>query len=204
MLYASPFLIMNFKTSNDPRIDDQATFGLEGVHNSLAYRVHEIEKHLHNSEDWFGLAVTPDAELHRADDIVDYTNANVINPFQIDAGNDNWGSWVQILGSSDTPNRTGMVKFDLHHIQVVASQTTNVEAFIQIAYGASGAAALAAMQYSTIPYLTPTNQAAEGSMPMMMPRVDAGTKVWARLLEEEYWTTVNLGCKFQEGEVLIE
>ena len=162
--------------------DSKVTVGLLGVNNSLAYRVHEIEKHHHSNEDWFGLADAPDAEVHRADDITDHVLANPIDPFVIDAGNEVWGSWVQIVGSSDTPNRAGMAKFDMHHIQVVASEAADVNAFIQITWGADGATGLAAGDYTTIPYLTPTNQSAETSMNVMMTRIDAGTKVWARCL----------------------
>lgn len=162
--------------------DSIPTVGLLGVSNSLAYRVHEIEKHFHSNEDWFGLADTPDAEVHRADDVTDHVLANPIDPFQLDAGNEVWGSWVQILGSSDTPNRAGMAKFDMHHIQVVASESTNIQTFIQIAWGADGATGLAAGDYTTVPYLTPTNQAAETSIPVMMERITVGTKVWARCL----------------------
>ena len=35
-------------------IDGDVTLGLAGTTNSLAYRVHEIEKHLHNSEVVYG------------------------------------------------------------------------------------------------------------------------------------------------------
>jgi len=144
---------------------------------SLMSHIKEIERHFHNYEKWFGLAVTPDAELHRADNMSTYTNANVVNPFQIDAGNDNWGAWVQILGSDDTTD-----VFDLHKIGIVDSQETNTNTFIQIASGASGAAALAAGTYTTIQYLTPTNQAAESAVSFMDRRQAAGTKVWARCL----------------------
>lgn len=36
------------------KIDSAATDGLEGTSNSLAYRVHEIEKHLHNRGRFWG------------------------------------------------------------------------------------------------------------------------------------------------------
>ena len=36
------------------KIDSLATDGLAGVSNSLAYRVHEIEKHFHSEEHWYG------------------------------------------------------------------------------------------------------------------------------------------------------
>ena len=37
------------------KIDNQATLGLLGTNNSLAYRVHEIEKHFHSPERWLGI-----------------------------------------------------------------------------------------------------------------------------------------------------
>lgn len=159
-------------------IDYKAVLGLLGTANSLAYKVHELEKHFHNSEDWYGLAAVPDGETHRADCLTLGTRAS----FQLDAGNDTWGAWLQILGSSDTPNRTGMVKFDLHKIQIVASEITSKSTFIQIGYGDTGAASLTSLAYTTIAYLTPTSRAAESAVSFMMPRIPAGSKVWARCM----------------------
>jgi len=151
------------------------------IYNDMATileEVTEIKKHHHNVEDWFGLAAVPAGETHRADDLTD----GQVNPFQVDAGNVIWGAWVQILGSSDTPNRTGKTKFDLHRVQFVDSGATNIHSFLQVGWGATGAAALTADQYSTVAYLTPTNQAAESPSEIIMPRIDSGTKVWARCL----------------------
>ena len=50
-----------FSDKNSPKIDDQATDGLSGVHNSLAYRTQEIERHLHSRERWLGLAGASEA-----------------------------------------------------------------------------------------------------------------------------------------------
>lgn len=41
---------------NPSKIDNLATDGLTGVANSPAYRVHEIEKHFHNDELWYGIS----------------------------------------------------------------------------------------------------------------------------------------------------
>lgn len=159
------------------KIDAEAVDGLLGIVDSLAYKVHEIEKHFHNFEDFFGIAAAPSG-TNKADDILDGTLA----PFQIDAGNDAWGAWVQILGADDTPNRASMVKFDLHQLQIVGSESTDVNTFIQIGVGASGAAALSAGNYTTVSYLTPTNLSAENPIDIMMERVAAGELVWARCL----------------------
>lgn len=160
------------------KIDNAPTSGLLGVENSTAYRVHEIETHHHSYEDWFGLANVPNAELHRASDVA----IGTVAPFRLDAGNDDWGAWVQILGSNDTPNRTGMVKFDLHKIEIVGSENTNTKVFIQIAFGETAAAGLAAHDYTVMPYLTPTNQAADRPIEINMRRADSGTKAWARTM----------------------
>jgi hypothetical protein len=164
-----------WRNTSTAKIDSLATLGLAGTSNSLAYRVHEIEKHFHNSEDWFGVAGTPSA-THKADDITDGTLA----AFQIDAGNDTWGTWLQILGTADTPNRTSMVKFDLHKIQIVDTEDAEKHYFIQIGAGASGAAALSAGTYTTLAYNSAASKESEAAINFMMPRVTAGTDVWAR------------------------
>ncbi len=51
------------------KIDDAETLGLSGAHDSLAYRVNEVEHHFHVKERWFGLANTPSGEDHRGDPI---------------------------------------------------------------------------------------------------------------------------------------
>ena len=91
------------------KIDEQATDGLLGTSNSLAYRVHEIERHLHSGGRWFEAAAVPDGEDHVADRIGSGAGA-----FEIDAGNDTWGDWTQILGADDTPTVAGKTHFDPH------------------------------------------------------------------------------------------
>jgi hypothetical protein len=143
---------------------------------SLAYRIMEIERHLHGYERWFGLAGTPDAELHRADRIGTTTAA-----FQVDAGNNTWGSWLQILGSSDTPADGTNAKFDLHKLMIVDCERDGATHLIQIAAGASGAAALTAGTYTEFVYRPQATNTEELPYPIMMRRQNAGTKIWARV-----------------------
>jgi len=156
------------------KIDGALTDGLTGVNNSLAYRVHEIEKHFHSYESWFGVAAAPNGEIHVADRIG-------ADAFQIDGGNDTWGTWVQVLGSSDTPARSGMAKFDLHRVQMVAVERTNATHFMQIALGTSGAAAYAAGEYTEFVFHPQNVQAQEVPVPVMDERKDDGTKAWMRV-----------------------
>ncbi len=154
------------------KIDNKITDGLSGVSNSLAYRVHEIEKHFHNNERWLGLAAVPAGETHRAD-------IDSITAFQMDAGNDTWGTWLQVIGSSDTPVIAGMAKFDLHRILMSDVENKKRITRIQIAVGSSGAAGLAAGDYTEI-IATPDNDAKQDPYSIMMPRYSAGEKVWIR------------------------
>ena len=99
--------------------------------------------------------------------------------FQLDAGNDDWGAWVQILGSDDTPAIAGNIKFDLHRI-AVATAERNATYFIQVAFGTSGAAALAAGAYFASVFTPVGNQGDSGPVEIQNRRQAAGTKAWAR------------------------
>jgi hypothetical protein len=157
------------------KIDDAAVDGLGGVVNSLAYKVAEIERHLHSGARWFEAATTPDGETHTADRIGSGSGA-----FQMDAGNDTWGSWIQVLGSTDTPADTGKVYFDPHQFIVEDSERSAVY-FIQITRGESGAAGLAAGTYSEFVY-SATVQKDTAIIPVQTGRAPAGSKLWARCM----------------------
>jgi len=158
-------------------IDGVASDGLDGVSNSLSYRVGEIERHLHSNESWFGAATTPNAEIHTADRLASGTSA-----FVIDAGDEEWGAWVQLLGSSDTPARGTNTKFDLHRFLVVAAERTTARYFLQFAFGTSGAVALSDGTYTECAYYSPAAVSRSAPTVIQSRRYNAGTKVWARCL----------------------
>ena len=158
------------------KLDSAAALGLRGTPGSVAYVNAEIERHLHNTEKWFGMAATPVGETHIADRM-----AGGIPPFVLTAGTDDFGAWVQILGSEDTPVTTGSVKFDAHRMMV--TDTNSVNPFIiQIVSGESAdiAAKIAAEQFSESPYVSPTNNNDAGIEDIMVRRTAVGEKVWAR------------------------
>lgn len=161
-------LIVNF--------DSPVTLGLTGTEGSIAYNVEEIEHHIHNNARWFGLHASPSGEVTRMQS-TDTTST----PFQIDAGDDTWGSWLQIVGSGDTPAQAGMEKFDLHQIEFVDREHNTTTYKSQIACGESGAAALAAGAYTETLRFSGGAQDAGGPENILMPRYDAGTKCWMRI-----------------------
>jgi hypothetical protein len=163
-------------STGSEKIDNKATLGLLGTANSLAYRVHEIARHLHSGAAWFEEAGTPSA-THFADRIGTSGGGGA---FQIDAGNNDWGSWVQILGSDDTPVRSGMVYFD-PHLFIVEEVERAATYFVQIGRGASGAAALSAGTYTELVYAAVSNKDT-GEIPVQTGRAPAGSLLWARCM----------------------
>ena len=90
----------------------------------------EIEEHFHTREKWFGLAAVPVGETHRADRV-----GGATAPFVLTAGNSDFGNWLQILGSSDTPVITAKIKFDAHRVQIVDAERKNAIHVLQLAFG---------------------------------------------------------------------
>jgi hypothetical protein len=141
--------------------DGLASLGLEGVYYSDSYRIAEIERHLHSFERWFGVG------------------GQTLTPFTIDSGNNDWGAWVAILAAGDTPAIAGSVYYDPHRIEVVATER-NTPYRVQLAFGATGAAALTAGQYTEIIFSPASNLVDAGPQNVHSRRIAAGTPLWAR------------------------
>jgi hypothetical protein len=163
------------------KIDGLATSGLAGVSNSLAYRIHEIEAHLHSSASWFGAAGTPSA-THFADRI----GTSGMSIFRLDSGNQDWGTWVQLFGSEDTPARGSMAYFDTHEMVITANERAGVY-FIQFGHGASGEAALTAGSYTEVA-LDLTDKAGGAIVRLQTGHAPAGSLLWARCMTPAFDT----------------
>ena len=120
-----PVINGSFQAGNPAKLDSQATDGLEGVSNSLAYRVHEIEKHFHSEEHWYG-----------SDGDGTGSTTNNLTAYQITAGvSEAWGTEVQILGANDISNSDFSftpVKFDLHRILITDSSVNDKTYIMQL------------------------------------------------------------------------
>ena len=157
------------------KIDDLAVAGMLGVSDSLAYKQHEVERHLHSYQRAYGLAAAPAGTTHRADTITSSPD-----PFVIDAGNDTWGTEVCIFGSTDTP--AAWVYYDPHKIALTAVETANIVYFIQIIAGASAAAGLSAGTYTDLVFTPQSANGRPAAIDIGMERQAAGTLLWARNL----------------------
>lgn len=163
------------------KIDGAATSGLSGTSNSLSYRVHEIERHFHGRERWFGKLAVQTA--------TDWADNNITTPYRCISGNNAYGTDANdealVIGTADTPAITGVgnVRFDVHRMLIVDSSSTSIWK-LQVIYGTGTMAdAITAGQYSTIMVKV---DAAAGQTPnvpceIMMPRgTCASTQVWVR------------------------
>jgi hypothetical protein len=169
------------------KIDGAATSGLTGVSNSLAYRVHEIEKHLHGYERWFGKLAVQTA--------TDWADNNISTPFVAKSGNNAYGTDANdealVIGTADTPTIAGAnVKYDIHRLLITAVSVDGLIWKLQIILGSGTMAdTIAAGQFSTVMVKIDAAAAASPSVPLdiMMPRGTCGAdKVWVRA-----WTTTN-------------
>ncbi len=158
------------------KIDSFATEGLAGTSNSLAYRVHEIEKHFHSREIWRGKL-----GVQTATDWADDT----LSPYQAISGNNAYGAdandEAQVLGTADTPINSGYVKYDLHRLLIITASSTTVYK-LRIVYGSGTMAdAITANQFSEIMVKYDPALFGGGGVPseIMMPRRTCGTdKLW--------------------------
>ena len=165
----------SYTTEGANKIDNQAVNGFTGVQNSLAYKTAVIEGHLLGAGSWFEKAASPSGEVNVADRIGEGNGS-----FQLDAGNDTWGAWVQILGSGDTPARQGFNYFDPHELLIEATEHTATY-FLQFARGSSGEAAYTAGTYTELVVGSDSNRFKEITQ-FKSGRAPVGSKLWARVM----------------------
>lgn len=160
------------------KIDSKTVDGLLGVNNSVAYKVHEIEKHFHSGETWLGIRAVPDA--------TDWGIDTSIDAFQAISGADAYGAdandEAEVIGTGDLPILSGGVKFDLHRLFIVDVSQDSIYK-LRIVYGTGTMAdAITAGQYSEVVVIsdaTNPQQSTGGPVDVMMPRKTSGTdKIW--------------------------
>jgi hypothetical protein len=164
-------------TAYTRRIDHYTTDGLTGVSNSLAYRVHEIEKHAHSREIWLGVHSSVVAGVNEGEALSQ-------TAFQSTSGAAGvFGAWAPILGTGDTPYLTNYQKYDPHRLIIpdVGATASLAPHLIEIGWGASGAAAESAGDITVI-WAVPQKGGRASPVCFQSPRIAAGTKLFLRHL----------------------
>lgn len=179
--------------------DSRECEGLLGTHDSLCYRVTEIERHLHGRERWYGKLAVQTA--------TDWADNNISTPFRAISGNNAYGAdpndEAQVIGTADTPSIAGNVRYDPHQLFIVAASITTPFK-LRIVYGTGTMAdAIAAGQYSTIMVKVDTGIGASPATPVdiMSPRLTCGsTKLWIQMWSVTDNATVDFYVGWHEYE----
>ena len=137
----------------------------------------EIETHLHHNEAWFEIAASVTGS-DKADTVGTVGGGGA---WGLDALNDDWSGWTQVLGSSDTPLVAGKTYYDFHELLFTDNERTALY-FVQVAFGATGEAGYAAGDYSTTPYFPIAANTRSGVITVQTRRHAAGTLCWIRIM----------------------
>lgn len=179
MVAGSLAAVVDTVSSETDKIDGAAVDGLAGVSNSLAYKVHEVEKHFHNRGRFWG--------SNGAATETNAIAATVSVPFVAASGNNTWGTAIPICGTGDNPVLATDVKFDAHLLLV--TDTDHATPYrVRFIYGTgTSGEAIAAGQWTEQMFITATGPFSSGvPVNVIMPRVDVGSKVWCQV-----WNATN-------------
>ena len=129
--------------------------------------VKEIERHLHNSEIWFGDGAVEDS----------------LTPYTLVSGDGVFGAAVELLAPGDTPFVAGNTRFDPHRVLPELIDTGTLYLIRLIWDEVSAAAGEAARQYTTFPvFPTGIGSNIDGSITeVISKRLYSGTDyLWAK------------------------
>lgn len=176
------------------KIDRVAVSGLSGTEDSLGYKIAELEKHFHNIERWFGKKT-----VQTATDWAD----NTLTPFVAISGLNTYGQDVNdealVLGTDDTPNIIGKIKYDPYRIYV-SDLSSNTAYKLRLVWGSGTMAdAITAGQFSEVVIatnLSTGNKSGGSPIDFRCPRLRCGVdKVWM----QAWNATDNATCSFFIG-----
>jgi hypothetical protein len=150
---------------------------LQAEHDEIFEEIEIVEEHIHGKEHWFGIS---------ADQSGDNWGGDTLFPFACTSGNADYleGGKAKVLGEDDTPIGIGSTLFDLHRLLVTAVSEDTVYK-IRIIWGtgtmvqaiSNGEFTVVAVKFDA---LNP-QQSAGIPFNIIMPRLVAGTKVWAEI-----------------------
>lgn len=158
------------------KIDAAATDGLAGTFDSLAYRVQEIDRHIHGRERWWGALAGPNE--------ANAIEANVTRPYVAVSGADTWGTAIPVVGTGDVPTIAGDAYWDAHRVLITDLDDETDAWRLRLIYGTgTSGEAITAGQWTEVMVQSnavPGNRAGGQPVDVIMLRVASGTKLWAQ------------------------
>lgn len=138
--------------------------------------VDKIDAELHTVERFCGVADTPSFPTTAG-------TFDTMTAYQATAGNDTWGDWLHVMGSSDTPTITGKDTFDVHEV-AVSNVSTASFVRMQIGWNATTTTAIISDEAYTEVVFRPSGVGANVSaepIGVRMPDQVVGILVWVRV-----------------------
>ena len=162
-----------YTTILSPEQSDQLTTTNDNV-SDVYTDVVEILGESNASEFWFGSDPSPIGEASIA-------TQSSMTAFQINAGNDDYGDWVQIIGSDDTPIMSNTDDFHVHDYIVTDWQRNNKLHKIQVSFSDTGDGGIAVGAYTESLWYSPAVTGISTPVEIGSSKFANGTKVWARV-----------------------
>ncbi len=135
----------------------------------------KIDEEAHTPEEFCGANASPVFPTTAAD-------SDTKTPFVLTGGNDTWGAWLHMIGSTDLPVRTGKVAFDIHEV-FISSVSTASAGKIQIGWDLTTSSVILANEtYSSVMFRPSGVGVNLSAVPvgLRMPDVPVGTLIFGR------------------------
>lgn len=167
----------------EPRIDNQATNGLAGTEDSLAYRTEEIEHHFHSGQQVYGATSAS---------IPTFVRRSVI-PITVTAGDAAWGTELILHNGLVIEAGSSVKRFDLNRIRVATVGTANRIAVYEFMKHAAGTPKAAALVTATNKVTDATNTVADNDK-VFFPTIASNTGV---VIYEMYYVRARAAGDFE-------
>jgi hypothetical protein len=152
-------------------------------------------QHIHNYAVSFGKAASPSGTTHVAD-------VESLTAFTLTSGSGAFGSAVQILGTSDTPVRTGMRYFDPREILMTSVSNSSLFiiriVWVNLLGGQTEAQAETAMQYTDVMVQQATVAGLNLVQECRMIQIATGTALYAKIKNTTNSATLNFNFSIHE------
>lgn len=169
-LATSTSMILTDTAAIEPETD-----GLASSTTLIETTTNKIDVEMHTPEDFSGAHVSPSFPATASD-------ADTMTPFVLIAGDNTWGAWLHVIGSTDLPIRSGMVAFDIHEI-LISSVSTAATGRIQLGWDLTTTSVILSNETFTSVMFQPSGVGANVSaapIEMRMPDIAIGTLLWGR------------------------
>lgn len=154
----------------------------------------KIDEESHTPKDTLGLSSSASFPTTAAD-------ADTMTPYVLTSGDDDWGPWLLLIGSDDTPLRTGKDTFDINDL-LVQTVSTAATGRIQIGWDLTTTTVILANETYTSVMFNPEgigNNIGVGHIDIDTEDINAGTLVWGRLwVDGENGATASIFIEIHE------